>query len=85
MILCIEDYRWWWRSFYAGGSVALYFALYGLSYLIFDSGLEGSLSKFVFICYLAIMSTIVYVSMGALSFAVSYVFVRKIYAAIKAD
>ncbi|UPQ99482.1 nonaspanin [Chloropicon primus] len=85
MILCIEDYRWWWRSFFAGGSVALYFALYGLSYLIFDSGLEGSLSKFVFLCYLSIMSTIVYISMGALSFAVSYVFVRKIYGAIKAD
>ena len=32
-----------------------------------------------------IVSTIVYVSMGALSFAVSYVFVMKIYAAIKAD
>ena len=85
MILCIEDYRWWWRSFFAGGSVALYFALYGLSYLIFDSGLVGSLSKFVFLCYLSIMSTIVYVSMGSLSFCVSYVFVRKIYGAIKAD
>uniref|UniRef100_A0A7S2Z4Z8 Transmembrane 9 superfamily member n=1 Tax=Chloropicon laureae TaxID=464258 RepID=A0A7S2Z4Z8_9CHLO len=85
MILCIEDYRWWWRSFYAGGSVALYFALYGLSYLIFDSGLVGGLSRFVFLCYLSIMSTIVYVSMGSLSFCVAYLFVRKIYAAIKAD
>jgi hypothetical protein len=85
MILCIEDYRWWWRSFFAGGSVALYFALYGLSYLIFDSGLEGSLSKFVFMCYLSIMSTIVYLSMGSLSFFISYIFVRNIYGAIKAD
>jgi len=85
MILTTEDWRWWWRAFYSGGSVALYFALYGLSYLVFDSGLVGGLSRFVFLCYLSIMTTIVFVSMGSLSFMVSYVFVRKIYGAIKAD
>jgi len=24
MWLCCEDYRWWWRSIFAGGSTALY-------------------------------------------------------------
>lgn len=85
MTLCIEDYRWWWKSFLAGGSVALYYFLYGLSFLIFDSGLVGGLSAFVFLSYLGIMTLIIYLAMGALSFSVSYIFVRKIYAAIKAD
>ena len=85
MLLCIEDYRWWWRSFYAGGSVALYFFLYGLSFLMFDSGLVGGLSTFVFLCYLSIMTLMIFLCMGALSFSVSYIFVRKIYASIKAD
>jgi transmembrane 9 superfamily protein 2/4 len=26
--LCAEDYLWWWRSFYRGGSIALYVLLY---------------------------------------------------------
>lgn len=31
--LCGEDYNWWWPSFYRGGSVALYVALYSVGFL----------------------------------------------------
>lgn len=31
--LCSEDYNWWWPSFYRGGSVALYVALYSIGFL----------------------------------------------------
>ena len=31
--LCLEDYRWWWRSFFAGGSTALYLLIYAALYV----------------------------------------------------
>lgn len=32
--LCAEDYLWWWRSFYRGGSIALYVLVYSVGFLI---------------------------------------------------
>lgn len=32
--LCAEDYLWWWRSFYRGGSIALYVLVYSVGFLV---------------------------------------------------
>ncbi|GFY80780.1 endomembrane protein 70 protein family [Actinidia rufa] len=36
MHLCVEDWKWWWKSFFASGSVAIYIFLYSINYLVFD-------------------------------------------------
>ncbi|KAE8685868.1 putative elongation factor ts [Hibiscus syriacus] len=36
MHLCVEEWRWWWKAFFASGSVALYVFLYSINYLVFD-------------------------------------------------
>jgi hypothetical protein len=36
MGLCVEDWRWWWRAFFASGSVALYTLGYAVYYLVFE-------------------------------------------------
>ncbi|KAI7981511.1 Transmembrane 9 superfamily member 12 [Camellia lanceoleosa] len=42
MHLCAEDWQWWWKAFYASGSVALYVFLNSINYLFFDlKGLNG--------------------------------------------
>ena len=32
--LCAEDYLWWWRSFYRGGSISIYVLIYSVGFLI---------------------------------------------------
>ncbi|CAL5406110.1 unnamed protein product [Camellia sinensis] len=39
------DWQWWWKAFYASGSVALYVFLYSINYLVFDlKSLSGPVS-----------------------------------------
>ena len=32
--LCAEDYLWWWRSYYRGGSIAIYVLVYSIGFLV---------------------------------------------------
>ena len=32
--LCAEDYLWWWRSYYRGGSISLYVLIYSIGFLV---------------------------------------------------
>lgn len=32
--LCAEDYLWWWRSYYRGGSIAVYVLVYSIGFLV---------------------------------------------------
>lgn len=49
--LCSEDYNWWWPSFYRGGSVALYVALYSIGFL---SSTLKSLTGFLPVSYIVL-------------------------------
>ncbi|KAI8018860.1 Transmembrane 9 superfamily member 12 [Camellia lanceoleosa] len=63
MHLCVEDWQWWWKAFYALGSVALYVFLYSINYLVFDlKSLSGPVSAILYIGYSLIMA----ISMGCL-------------------
>ncbi|KAJ0089994.1 hypothetical protein Patl1_14822 [Pistacia atlantica] len=45
MHICVEDWKWWWKSFFASGSVAIYIFLYSINYLVFDlRSLSGPVS-----------------------------------------
>mmetsp|Transcript_15649 Transcript_15649/g.38973 ORF Transcript_15649/g.38973 Transcript_15649/m.38973 type:complete len:700 (-) Transcript_15649:257-2356(-) len=84
--LCAEDYRWWWRSFQRGGAVALYVALYAVGFLVSSlHTLAGTMSALIYLSYMAILITGLYLAMGTVGWLASWVFVRAIFAAVKAD
>ena len=56
--LCREDYRWWWRSFFATGTTGFYLLCYSVYYLLFKSNISGLLSYFLFFGHTFIMALI---------------------------
>ncbi|KAJ8438330.1 hypothetical protein Cgig2_013378 [Carnegiea gigantea] len=57
MHLCVEDWRWWWKAFFASGSVAVYVFLYSINYLVFDlQSLSGPVSAILYLGYSLIMA-----------------------------
>ncbi|XP_030546530.1 transmembrane 9 superfamily member 12 [Rhodamnia argentea] len=86
MHLCVEDWRWWWKAFYASGSVALYVFLYSINYLIFDlQSLSGPVSAMLYLGYSLIMATAIMLSTGTIGFVTSFYFVHYLFSSVKID
>lgn len=83
--LCSEDYKWWWRSFLTPGASAFYMFLYAIYYFFTKLQITSLASTFLYLGYCFIMSLLFFVLTGAIGFITSFIFVRKIYKAIKAD
>lgn len=83
--LCGEDYRWWWQSFFAAGSVAFYVFLYSLYYFSINSLMTKFTSLLVFFSYTTLMSAAMFLITGSFGFSATYLFNRAIYGAIKVD
>lgn len=80
-----EDYRWWWRSFFVGTGSAWWILIYSIFYYFTTLELQGFVPMLMFFGY-SIMGTFVYgLITGTIGFFASYLFVMKIYGAIKAD
>lgn len=86
MHLCVEDWRWWWKSFFASGSVALYIFLYSINYLVFDlKSLSGPVSAILYVGYSLFMVIAVMLATGAVGFLTSFLFVHRLFSSIKID
>lgn len=86
MHLCVEDWRWWWKAFYASGTVALYVFLYSINYLIFDlQSLSGPVSAMLYLGYSLIMATAIMLSTGTIGFLTSFYFVHYLFSSVKID
>ncbi|KAJ7525707.1 hypothetical protein O6H91_17G062400 [Diphasiastrum complanatum] len=86
MHLCVEDWRWWWKAFFSSGSVAVYFFLYTISYLIFDlHKLSGSISTILYIGYSLLMSLALMIASGTIGLLVSFYFVHYLFSSVKLD
>ena len=84
--LCAEDYLWWWRSFQRGGSIALYVLLYSVGFLFNTlNNLSGFLPIVLYLSYTALMSWCLFLAMGTIGFLSSFIFIVKIFEAVKAD
>ncbi|KAL9668770.1 hypothetical protein QQ045_006310 [Rhodiola kirilowii] len=86
MHLCVEDWRWWWKSFFASGSVALYVFLYSINYLVFDlQSLSGPVSAILYIGYSFIMAFAIMLVTGTIGFLTSFYFVHSLFSSVKID
>lgn len=75
-----------WRSFLRGGSLALYMALYAVGFLFNTLHLlSGFLSVLLYLSYMVLILWAVYLAMGTVGFASSFLFTYKIFASVKAD
>jgi hypothetical protein len=84
MHLCVEDWRWWWTSFFASGSVALYVFLYSINYLVMDlQSLSGPVSAMVYLGYSLIMAVAIMLSTGSIGFLMSFYFVHYLFSTVK--
>ncbi|KAI9848258.1 MAG: hypothetical protein M1837_000522 [Sclerophora amabilis] len=85
MQLCSENYQWWWQSFFVGGSSAFWVFVYCAWYYFTKLHIQGFISSILFFSY-SFLACIVYgLLTGTVGFLTAYVFVRRIYGAIKAD
>ncbi|KAF5741348.1 transmembrane 9 superfamily member 12 [Tripterygium wilfordii] len=86
MHLCVEDWRWWWKSFFASGSVSLYVFLYSINYLVFDlQSLSGPVSAVLYLGYSLLMAVAIMLSTGAIGFLMSFYFVHYLFSSVKID
>ncbi|KAJ4730297.1 Transmembrane 9 superfamily member [Melia azedarach] len=86
MHLCVEDWRWWWKAFYASGSVALYVFLYSINYLVFDlQSLSGPVSAILYLGYSLIMAVAIMLATGTIGFLMSFYFVHYLFSSVKID
>ncbi|KAL3623840.1 Transmembrane 9 superfamily member 12 [Castilleja foliolosa] len=86
MHLCVEDWMWWWKAFYASGSVALYVFLYSINYLVFDlQSLSGPVSATLYLGYSLIMAVAIMLSTGTIGFLTSFYFVHYLFSSVKID
>eukprot|EP00002_Diphylleia_rotans_P032693 TRINITY_DN6881_c0_g1_i1.p1 TRINITY_DN6881_c0_g1~~TRINITY_DN6881_c0_g1_i1.p1 ORF type:complete len:209 (-),score=24.22 TRINITY_DN6881_c0_g1_i1:547-1173(-) len=83
--LCGEDYHWWWRSFLASGSSALYMFIYCVYYFLNKLEIHSFVPVLLFFSYTFIMCLILFLMTGSVGFLACFWFVRKIYAAVKVD
>ncbi|KAL6839131.1 hypothetical protein ACP4OV_031022 [Aristida adscensionis] len=84
--LCGEDWRWWWRAFFASGSVALYTLGYAAYYLVFDlHSLAGPVSAALYVGYSLLMALAVGLATGAVGLAASFCFVHYLFSTVKLD
>eukprot|EP00030_Apusomonadida_sp_AF-17_P007940 a844710_110.p1 GENE.a844710_110~~a844710_110.p1 ORF type:complete len:601 (-),score=286.26 a844710_110:41-1810(-) len=83
--LAIEDHRWWWRSFFCGGSSAGYVMLYAVFYYVYRSEMTGTLQTAFFFGYNAAIAFAFWLFLGTVGWWSSLVFVRKIYSDLHLD
>ncbi|KAK6156573.1 hypothetical protein DH2020_010821 [Rehmannia glutinosa] len=86
MHLCVEDWKWWWKSFFASGSVAIYIFLYSINYLIFDlKSLSGPVSATLYLGYSLFMVVAIMLATGTVGFLSSFWFVHYLFSSVKLD
>lgn len=86
MHLCVKDWQWWWKSFFASGSIALYMFLYSIYYLVFDlSSLSGPVSAILYLGYSLLMAFAIMLSTGTIGFLMSFYLVHYLFSSVKID
>ena len=80
-----EDHRWWWRSFFNGGSTGLFIFGYSFFFFFHRSHMDGILQASFYFGYTGIVSYAFFQMLGFIGFISSFQFVTYIYGAVKTD
>ncbi|PON79238.1 Nonaspanin [Parasponia andersonii] len=83
--LFAEDHKWWWRSFFYGGSIGIYVFVYCIYYCYAISDWSGSLQISFFFGCMACISYGLFLMFGTVGFAASFLLVRYMYQSVKFD
>ncbi|CAM4775184.1 unnamed protein product [Rotaria magnacalcarata] len=83
--LCGEDYHWWWRSFIASGGSAFYVFAYSIFYFFTKLDITEVIPIMLYFGYTFLICFTFWTLTGTIGFIASYIFVRKIYAAVKIE
>jgi len=83
--LCVEDHRWWWKSFFNCATAGLYIFLYSVWFLISRMELVGVLPVVVYLTYMSMLSICFGIFCGSLGVITCFWFNTKIYGALKVD
>ncbi|XP_064861269.1 transmembrane 9 superfamily member 4 [Oncorhynchus nerka] len=83
--LCAEDYRWWWRTFLVSGGSAFYVLVYAIFYFVNKLDIVEFIPSLLYFGYTALMVLSFWLLTGTIGFYAAYMFIRKIYAAVKID
>ena len=78
------DYKWWWKSFYIGGSPMIYLMFYSIYYLI-SLGITRISAVLIYFGIMYIIYFVGFIICGSLATLTSYFFLRKLYKQIKID
>ncbi|CAD6199143.1 unnamed protein product [Caenorhabditis auriculariae] len=84
-MLCAENYRWWWRSFVVSGGSAIYVMAYAVFYYHSKLTIEGFVPTVLYFSYSFLIALTFWFMTGTVGFYASYLFLKKIYAAVKID
>lgn len=83
--LIYGDWRWQWRSFWIGSSVAWYIEVYSIYYFFTHLKVTDFSSIILFFSYTTILSVLIGLATGALGLGAASLFIYRIYGAIKSD
>merc|ERR1719464_46322 len=64
--LTSEDYNWWWRSFFASASSAIYVFLYSILYFSSRLQIERAVSTLLYFGYMSIISIVFFLLTGSI-------------------
>lgn len=84
-LLNSEDYRWQWTSFASAASTAGYVYLYSIYYFLFKTKMYGVFQTVFYFTYMGLFCVLLGIMCGAVGYAGSAAFVRKIYGNVKID
>merc|ERR1719265_985585 len=74
--LTTEDYRWWWRSFFASGSSAVYVFLYSCLYFHTRLHIVKVVSILLYFGYMFLVSISFFLLSGTIGIISSFIFAR---------
>lgn len=85
ILLCREDYRWWWLSFTVAGSSGVYFFAYTIIYWFVKLNILHISSIVLYFGYMFLASVVYALITGTIGFFASYLFIRTIFSMIKLE
>jgi transmembrane 9 superfamily protein 2/4 len=85
LIMCLQNYNWHWHAFLTGGSSSAWIFSYLVYYFFNNLHITGFVSSLLFFAYGFLACAVYGLLTGTIGWLAAYVFIRRIYGAIKAD